>query len=238
MMRVYCDFDGTVCINDVGEQFFHHFLENKADELLEPLLEGTITGKELLLRECEALPPLYENNVKEYIAQFSIDPTFPSFVNFCKSSNIPLTIVSDGLDLYVEQILERENLSYLPVFANHGYFNAEGSTSRLLVTFPYTDEECNECGNCKRNHMLAQSADEDIIVYVGDGYSDRCPVQYADIVFAKRSLIPYCQKKNITYFEFQNFADVKEKIEQLLQRRRLKHRREAAVARKQVFMQG
>ena len=38
-----------------------------------------------------------------------------------------------------------------------------------------------------------------MIVYVGDGYSDRCPVQYADIVFAKGDLQTYCQEQNISY---------------------------------------
>jgi 2-hydroxy-3-keto-5-methylthiopentenyl-1-phosphate phosphatase len=86
--------------------------------------------------------------------------------------------------------------------------------------------------------MLAQSADEDIVVYVGDGFSDRCPVNYADIVFAKRHLIKHCQQQNITYHEFQNFGDVQKKLEEVLQRKRIRHRREAAMARRDVYMQG
>jgi 2-hydroxy-3-keto-5-methylthiopentenyl-1-phosphate phosphatase len=86
--------------------------------------------------------------------------------------------------------------------------------------------------------MLNASADEDIIVYVGDGYSDRCPVKYADFVFAKRQLIRYCQEQNITYFEFHHFGDVREKMEEIVRRKRIRHRQEAAMARREVFVQG
>jgi 2-hydroxy-3-keto-5-methylthiopentenyl-1-phosphate phosphatase len=86
--------------------------------------------------------------------------------------------------------------------------------------------------------MLNISADDDIIVYVGDGYSDRCPIRYADIVFAKGQLIKYCQELNITYFEIDHFGDVQLKMEEVVQRKRIRHRQEAAMARREVFMQG
>ena len=86
--------------------------------------------------------------------------------------------------------------------------------------------------------MLNVSADDDIIVYVGDGYSDRCPIRYADFVFAKRQLIKHCQEQNITYFEFNNFGDVQVKMEKIVQRKRIRHRQEAAMARREVFIQG
>jgi 2-hydroxy-3-keto-5-methylthiopentenyl-1-phosphate phosphatase len=134
----------------------------------------------------------------------------------------------------VERILSNAGLNYVPFFANHAEFIGE----RLKVSFPYTDSECSLCGNCKRNHMLNTSADEDIIVYIGDGYSDRCPVRYADFVFAKRQLIKYCQQQNISFFEFNHFCDVQVKLEEILQRKRIRGRQEAAMARREVFVQG
>jgi 2-hydroxy-3-keto-5-methylthiopentenyl-1-phosphate phosphatase len=86
--------------------------------------------------------------------------------------------------------------------------------------------------------MLNASADDDIIVYVGDGYSDRCPVKYADFVFARRQLIKHCQEQNITYFEFSHFGDVQAKMNEILKRKRIRHRQEASMARRTVFMQG
>lgn len=238
MIRVYCDFDGTVCTTDVGEHFFRHFLGKNVEPLVEQFLQNKISGKELLERECTLLPPLEQHDVTRFAEQFSLDPFFPTFVEFCREREIPIVILSDGLDVYITALLERAGLGNIPVFANRALFIRENGNSRLHVEFPYTDEECRECGNCKRNHILTRSADEDYLVYVGDGYSDRCPVEYVDFVFAKRHLIPFCQQKNITYFEFRDFSDVQRKLEQLIQRKRLRHRVEAARARMRVFMQG
>jgi len=57
-------------------------------------------------------------------------------------------------------------------------------------------------------------------------------------VFAKRQLINYCQQQNITFFEFHDFSDVQVKLEEILQRKRIRCRQEAAMARREVFVQG
>jgi 2-hydroxy-3-keto-5-methylthiopentenyl-1-phosphate phosphatase len=234
MIRVFCDFDGTVSMQDVGEQFFRTFAGEKADQSIQRLLKGEITMQEWLTVLCEVIPSISQKEFLDFIDQFEIDPHFTEFVRFCKEQEIPLTILSDGLDAYVERVLSNAGLSHVPFFANHAEFVGQ----RLAVSFPYTDAECNCCGNCKRNHMLNASADDDIIVYVGDGYSDRCPVRYADIVFAKRQLIKHCQEQNITYFEFNHFGDVLTTMKEIVQRKRIRHRQEAAMARREVFAHG
>jgi len=234
MVRVFCDFDGTVCSQDVGEQFFLKFAGEKAEQNIHRLLSDEITLQEWLTELCEAIPSIDQKKFFDFIDQFVIDPCFAEFVRFCKDQEIPLMILSDGLDAYVERVLSNAGLSQIPFFANHAEFVGK----RLKVSFPHTDAECNCCGNCKRNHMLNVSADDDIIVYVGDGYSDRCPIRYADFVFAKRQLIKHCQEQNITYFEFNNFGDVQVKMEKIVQRKRIRHRQEAAMARREVFIQG
>ncbi len=234
MIRIFCDFDGTVCLQDVGEQFFRKYAGENAEASTRHLLNGEITMQMWLTELCEAIPAINQNEFISFMDQFVVDPHFVNFVSFCKERDTPLTVLSDGLDAYVEHVLSNAGLIHVPFFANHAEFVGE----RLKVSFPYTDAECSLCGNCKRNYMLNTSADEDIIVYIGDGFSDRCPVRYADFVFAKRQLIKYCQQQNITFFEFNHFGDVQVKLEEILQRKRIRHRQEAAIARREVFMQG
>jgi 2-hydroxy-3-keto-5-methylthiopentenyl-1-phosphate phosphatase len=234
MIRVFCDFDGTVCLQDVGEQFFRKFAGEKAAASVRSLLSGEITMQMWLTELSEAIPPMRHDDFLRYVDQFSVDPNFTGFVRFCADRDVSIAILSDGLDAYVDRILSNAGLRHVQFFANHAEFIGE----RLKVTFPYTDAECSLCGNCKRNHMLNASADEDIIVYAGDGYSDRCPVRYADFVFAKRQLVKHCQQQNITFFEFNHFGDVQMKLQEILQRKRLRHRQEAAMARREVFVQG
>jgi 2-hydroxy-3-keto-5-methylthiopentenyl-1-phosphate phosphatase len=234
MIRVFCDFDGTVCLQDVGQQFFQEFAGEKAEVSVQRLLSGEITMQEWFLELCDAIPSITRDELLKYVDQFSIDPHFPEFVRFCSDHDVSVTILTDGLDVYVERVLSNGGVGNVPFFSNHAEFN-EG---KLKASFPYADAECKMCGSCKRNHMLNASADEDIIIYIGDGYSDRCAVRYADFVFAKRELIKHCQQQNISFFTFNYFNDVQMKMEEILKRKRIRNRQEAAMARRDVFMQG
>lgn len=236
-VRVFSDFDGTISTQDVGDEIFREFAGEVATDIVERYRSGVITARECLQRECEAVEHCKPVELEAFISRFGLHPTFKSFVVFCDANGIPLTILSDGLDFYVERLLRREGLGHLPWFANHLEFVLKGSNTKLLPSFPYSDSECQLCGNCKRNHVLTLSADEDIIVYVGDGLSDRCPVRYADLVFAKESLIPYCQSQNISYFEYRHFHDVQQRLARIIQQKRIKKRREAVMARRDAFLQ-
>jgi len=238
MLRVFSDFDGTIALEDVGSHLFRTFAGSKADEIVRLLLNGTITARECLTQECGAVGSASLSELEKFVDQFSLDPAFGVFVEFCRHRSIPVVVLSDGLDFYVERLLRKNGLGDLPFLSNHLELVEQGAVTKLVPSFPYTDAECLVCGNCKRNHLLTLSGDDDIIVYVGDGISDRCPIRYADIVFAKGRLIRYCQEQNISYYEFRTFEDVRGRLEAILQRKRIRKRREAEMARRDVFAQG
>ncbi len=238
MLRVFCDFDGTVARQDIGNALFTHFAGDVAHDIAQRYVRGEITARECLLAEATAAGNISPDELSLLVGQYAVDEHFREFKEFCAAKRIPLTILSDGLDFYIERVLHQNDLGDCIFYGNHLEFaEGEGGTT-MRISFPYADSECHFCGNCKRNHMLTLSGNEDIIVYVGDGISDRCPVQYADIVFAKKSLIKYCQEANISYFEFSTFADVQRRLESILGSKRIRKRREAEMARRDVFMQG
>ena len=238
MIRVYCDFDGTVSGRDIGDALFRTFAGKRATEIVRRYLDGDLNSRECLRQECEAVGHATPALLEAFLEDKQLDSAFPDFVRFCAEREVPLVVLSDGLDFYVKRVLERYGLGHLKWFANHVEFVPDGDRTRLVPSFPYRDAECELCANCKRNHILTLSGDNDIIVYVGDGISDRCPVRYADVVFAKKGLIKYCQQQNVSYHEYSTFADVQRRLEELMHRKRLKKRQTAERARREVFLQG
>jgi len=143
-------------------------------------------------------------------------------------------VVSDGFDLYINRILEREGLSFLKVFSN----KLSIESGNIIPHFPYTDEECRICANCKRNHIINNSGDLEFNVYIGDGQSDNCPAQFCDLIFAKNSLLKFCEINRITFSPYGNFNDVKDKLVLLKNKKRLKKRFQASLKRSEVYIQG
>ena len=69
---------------------------------------------------------------------------------------------------------------------------------------------CPVCGQaCKRRTLPAEGP----IVYVGDGYSDRCAALAADRVFATRGLAQYLDELGVAYEPFDDLHDVTRGLE-------------------------
>jgi len=235
IFKIFVDFDGTITKTDVGEAMFLKFGdENKSKAIIQDWIDNKINAKESWQLLCNTIENFNESDFSDFLNSIEVDDTFNNFINYCNKNEFEIRILSDGLDYYINPILGRENLSSLNVFSNRLIFE----NNKLIPLFPYTDEECDRCANCKRNHVLNFSGDEEYTVYIGDGWSDVCPSQYCDFIFAKNSLLKYCEVNRITYFPFTNFNDVITKLDILKEKKRLKKRHQAELKRKEVYIKG
>jgi len=233
--KIFVDFDGTITTQDVGEQLFLRYTDaDKAREIIKHWIDGDINSRQTWESLCDLLPPLERDELNAFIDGMEIDATFPDFVNFCKENGHELFVLSDGLDYYIKRILARYGLADLKVYSNV----AEFVDNKIVPRFPYTDEECDRCGNCKRNHVIMNSGDDEITVYIGDGYSDTCPAQFTDFIFAKKSLLKFCEVNRISYYPFSDFSDVRRRLEELSRRKRIRKRHQAQLNRRAVYLQG
>jgi 2-hydroxy-3-keto-5-methylthiopentenyl-1-phosphate phosphatase len=246
MIRVFIDFDGTITRRDVGDLMFETFGGTRCARLVEEYRAGSLSAVECFRRECEACGEVERDSLDAFLDAQEIDASFDDFVKFCRERKIGCTIVSDGMDYYIMRILNRNRLAEVPFFSNKMELDPVDGTRRVRFrpSFPYRDEHCDRCACCKRNHMLALSAEDDLIVYVGEGYSDRCPARYADVVFAKDELREYCRDSKIPFVPYRTFTDVSRRMAKMIDRGdsiggvRLRKRRRAELARCDVFLGG
>ena len=232
--KIFLDFDGTITINDVGESIFRHFLDQQlADKIVDELLNDRISSRECWEKLCEAAPSLEKKMLDDFIICQEIEPTLHRFLEFCSEHKFDVYVLSDGFDYYIDQILTREKLNHLKVFSNKLILDEKG---RLIPSFPFYNSDCKSSANCKRNHIIENSGDQDYTVFIGDGNSDKDPIQYVDFIFAKKDLLKYCEVNRITYFPFKNFDDVIERLTDLGSRKRLKKRHQAELKRREAFL--
>jgi 2-hydroxy-3-keto-5-methylthiopentenyl-1-phosphate phosphatase len=104
------------------------------------------------------------------------------------------------------------------------------------VEFPHQRESCSHCACCKCAQLLTSSADEDTLVYVGDGYSDVCPVRMADVVFARDHLLTFCSTNGIPHHPFHDFTEVQAILANYLKDRPKYRRQQAALRKKELLM--
>jgi 2,3-diketo-5-methylthio-1-phosphopentane phosphatase len=235
-LKIFVDFDGTISTTDIGEAMFQKFGDNeKSIIFVNDWIEQKINSNQLWKLLCGTVHNFDEIKFDEFLNTVSIDQTFKPFVRFCKSEGFEVKVLSDGFDYYIQKILKRENLMDLEIFSNKLIVN---KNKNISPEFPYNDEECTRCANCKRNHVLNFSSEEDFTIYIGDGFTDTCPAQHCDFIFAKDSLLKYCEINRITYFPYTDFNDILKKINELKNKKRLHKRHQAELKRREVFIQG
>jgi len=207
---VLVDFDGTITKKDVGALLFNSFSKEESKTIVSEWLEGKISSKECLQKECELIE-ITKKQLKNFALSQKIDENFPDFVDLCKqgspksgSVGMDLVILSDGLDYYIRLILKKYHLEDIPFYSNLLRFAGK----KLVPEFPYYDRGCGNCGNCKKYHLKNLRRPKQKVVYIGDGLSDKCAIGEADFVFAKNDLKSFCEKEKKSYFEFKDFRDV------------------------------
>ncbi len=235
VFKVFVDFDGTITRKDIGDAVFTRFGHSgTVKKIIEDLLSDRISAKDCWLKLCESVDYINKEELDEFILQIEIDSTFHNFVEYCDKNNFQLFILSDGFDYYIDLILKREKLDHLKVYSNKLRLNKD---NKLTPVFPYYDAGCPTSANCKRNHIINNSSDDEFTVFIGDGNSDKYTVHFCDFIFAKDDLLKYCERERVTYFPFNDFKEVADRMEILRQKKRLKKRHQAELKRREIYIQ-
>lgn len=209
---IFCDFDGTFAETDIGHRVFKHFSNGKNLELVKRWKRLEISSRECLAGEAEMIR-LTEAELYSYIDQFDLRRGAREFYGTIKSREIPFAIVSDGTDLYIRYILDKNGLGEIEFYCNRGKI----LNGRLSLEFPYDNDGCPRCGSCKGARMkeiLDGYGKKPQTVFIGDGLSDICALEHANFIFARGDLLDYCRKHNYEAFEYNDFFDILKNLQE------------------------
>jgi len=189
------DFDFTITTVDVGDLItFDHCPPE--DEVLDRFQRGEIGTRLYWLNSMAKVDLARAIQLADSV---SIDPGFPRFAAYCRERGIPIAVVSDGFTFYIDQVLRREGLDWLPVFAN-----ARGANGALQ--FPFGNPACDRCACCKAGVARRLRQNGARIIYFGDGISDLYAAGHADWVFAKGRLARFMKENGSPYFPLDSFT--------------------------------
>jgi 2-hydroxy-3-keto-5-methylthiopentenyl-1-phosphate phosphatase len=206
---VLVDFDGTACLHDVAEHLLTAFGDSAWPSYDEAWGQGEISRRVAVDSQDRLLLADRETMIEYAAVHCPLDPTFPEFVRWARAGNTDVTLVSDGFGFYIEPILARAGLADLPVITNEQVFGSDGRVSGLR--FPNGNAACIGCGTCKMQAVL-DARRFGTVAFVGEGSSDRYGALYADIVFAKDTLVAYCRADGVPFVPWSDFDDVRDSL--------------------------
>jgi 2-hydroxy-3-keto-5-methylthiopentenyl-1-phosphate phosphatase len=195
-VRLVLDFDGTVTEVDTLHLVLEEFGDREIYARVEDALGDSMTLNEVIAAEFQTVTAPLDEVVEWLFENAQIRPGFAELAR----EQRPL-IVSSGFHETIEPLLARAGaLSVVELRANRLDPRPDGW--RVLFR---ANHSCDTCGEpCKRRDL----PEDDEVVFVGDGYSDRCAALAADRVFARDGLAEWLTAQGVPFEPFTDFHEL------------------------------
>ena len=202
------DFDGTITEQDLLDEIAQTFGDEEVyKEVDEGLDDHSLTLNEVIRREFEPVrAPLGE--VQDWVLEnVRVRPGFRDVVELARERGWRFVIVSSGFRELIEPVLEREGVTGVELLSNS--VDPDPGGWKVRSGSPRSARSAASRASASTAAALADGTE---LVYVGDGYSDRCAAESADLVFARRGLASYLEERGVPFERFEDFHSIARRL--------------------------
>ena len=200
---IQCDFDGTITEEDQSFLLLDAFASGNWKQLLTEYRAGKMSVGNFNTRAFAMVKEDRQTLVNFVQQTAKIRPGFHELVAYCRREGVQFTIVSNGLDFYINTILTDIGLENIEVFAAQAQFAPRG----LEVKYVGPDGAHLD-SDFKDTFTRLFLTKGYRVVYVGNGLSDLSAAKHAHWIFARDELLNLCQQKGLKCLPFADFNDV------------------------------
>ncbi len=202
---VQCDFDGTITEKDASFLLLDAFADGNWRQVLEEYIEGKITVGAFNTRAF-AMIKADKKTLLDFMfksGQIKIRPGFQELLAYCSKNNWEFVIISNGLQFYIEAILQNAGINNIEVFAAQNRFKTDG------VEVKYIGPDGNQLAGGFKEAYTELFLDRGYrVIYAGNGISDIYPARKAHHVFATGELLKGCRETNLNCTPFDDLNDI------------------------------
>lgn len=200
---VQCDFDGTITDEDVSFLLLDAFASGDWRQIFQQYQEGKITVGRFNTEAFAMVTASRETLVQHMKGKIKIRDGFPELVAYCRENDVRFVIVSNGLDFYIESILEDIGMADLEAFSAKTRFDSD--CLKVQYVGPDGIRLDSDFKEAYVNLYLEQGYR---ILYVGNGDSDLVPARRCHHIFATGTLLTRCQQTNLDCIPFTDFHQI------------------------------
>lgn len=202
MTLLVIDFDGTLCVQDAVDAFSDHFDPAGFAAAATAFNAGEITLNECLARQVAGIDRPVDEILGYMLEAIDVRDGVPELLAWCAAHDVEPVVLSSGFVNLMEPFLADRGIE-VPVVGHL----LEETPDGLRIRFR-DRAQCALCGEpCKRSDVAALAGGR-AVAYVGDGASDLCAAEVADIRFARSSLARHLDRADCAYVPFDDFHDV------------------------------
>jgi 2-hydroxy-3-keto-5-methylthiopentenyl-1-phosphate phosphatase len=213
-LAVFCDFDGTFSVQDVGATLAMRHAAELRPALWARYERGECTAWEYNMEILDGLALPFAT-LEEFLQSVDLDPGAALLLDWCAARGVPFRVLSDGFDYNLNRLQQIHGVRFA-YDANQLRYDA--GVWRIRPGYPDPSCGCGT-GTCKRGRIEAFRArhPQATLVHAGNGrVSDLCGALAADVAFAKGSLADELASRGEAFEPFETLRDVIPVLERLL----------------------
>jgi alpha-galactosidase len=213
-VAVFCDFDGTFAVQDVGSTLARRYAGARRPALWARYERGELTAWEYNLELLDGIG-IPEAALEAFLQTVELDPGARDLLAWCGDHDVPFRVLSDGFDRNLDRLQEIHEVRF--DYDANGLRYEEGRW-RIRAVWPDPTCACGT-GTCKRGRLRAyrDANPTSLLVHIGNGrVSDLCAAEAADLVFAKDTLAAELARCGRPFEPFETLHDVIPVLERVL----------------------
>ena len=202
-MLLAIDFDGTLATHDTVDWFTARWAPEDFEAADAALARGEIGLDECMARQIANITAPAEDIIGFLVDTVGLRPGTEELLAYCAAHDVEPVIVSAGFESLIRAILAANGVE-MAISAHEVEHGPDGMRIRFRER-----ALCPHCGErCKRAEVAELAAGRRV-AYVGDGYSDLCAAEVADLRFARASLSRHLDAGGHAYIPFEDMHDVR-----------------------------
>lgn len=202
---VFCDFDGTITAVETFAGMLKEFAPELSEQIMPLMYAKKITLREGVRQILESIPSKLYPDIINYASSKPIRSGFEELLDFLKSQDVPLIIISGGLRDMVETVLSCQGKKQSLISKITDIFAVDIDTNSQYLKV-YSKFEADTELIAKVKVMSQYNALETIAI--GDSLTDINMALKADLVFARDRLKSYLDRENKPYQVWDNFFEI------------------------------
>ncbi len=202
---VFCDFDGTITVEETFVAMLKHFAPELSSQLMPEMYARRLSLRSGVRQLLESIPSECYGEIVEFSRGKLMRPGLVELLDFLDAKRVDFVIVSGGLRIMVEAVMGDLTERAIALYAVE--LDATGPCLQVNAEFEGDTELVS-----KVRVMGLHPAEEQVAI--GDSLTDFKMAGQANSVFARDRLADYLDEQQKPYTKWDNFFDVLENLSQ------------------------
>ncbi|KAF1838095.1 hypothetical protein BDW02DRAFT_565365 [Decorospora gaudefroyi] len=224
----FTDFDGTITLQDSNDYMTDNLGYGREKRRAGNIacLNDEINFRDSFRDMMDSVTKPYDQCIQYLVDNIKLDPGFAEFFQWSLQNNIPVVVLSSGMEPVIKALLEKlvgPQASQMQILGNDvaaregKQINEEGGWQ---IAFKHPDSGFGHDKSVElRKYSSLPEQIRPTMFYAGDGVSDLSAASETDLLFAKKGhdLISYCVKQDVPFTVFEDWSDILGKCKEIVE---------------------